>query len=166
MKYHICINIETLYSVLCWSTFGSNYCLKSSWVWRNKLGTPVFGEFLLFFSADPLKLCQVGWGVLLPCYFQVSPEMFDWAQVRALAGPLKDIQGLVPMPILHCLCCVLRVVVLFAPVSGPELSGAGFHQGSLCTFLCSSFPQSWLVFQSLMLKNIPTAWCCHHYASP
>jgi hypothetical protein len=29
------------------------------------LDTPVFGKFLPFFSADPLKLCQVGWGAQL-----------------------------------------------------------------------------------------------------
>ena len=45
-------------------------------------------------------------------YFQVSPEMFDRFQVRALAGPLTAIQRLVPKPILHCLGCVLGVVVL------------------------------------------------------
>ena len=72
------------------------------------LGTPVFGEFLPFFSADPLNLCQVGMGSLVPSYFQVSPEMFD----RALAGPLKDIQRLVLKPLLRCLGCVLMVVVL------------------------------------------------------
>ena len=33
-------------------------------------------------------------------------------QVRALAGPLKDIQKLVQKLLLHCLRCVLRVVVL------------------------------------------------------
>ena len=33
-------------------------------------------------------------GVLLHSYFQVSPEMFDRVQVRALAGPLKDFQRL------------------------------------------------------------------------
>ena len=38
--------------------------------------------------------------------------MFDWVQVRALAGPLKDIQRLVPKPPLHYLGCELRVVVL------------------------------------------------------
>ena len=57
----------------------------------HKLGTPVFGEFLPFFSADPLNLCQVGWGASLHSYFQVSPEMFDRVQVQALVGPLKDI---------------------------------------------------------------------------
>ena len=57
--------------------------------------THVFGEFLTFFSADPLKLCQVGWGASLPSYFQVSLELFDGVQVRVLARPLKDIQKLV-----------------------------------------------------------------------
>ena len=64
------------------------------------------------FSVDPLKLCQVGWGVSLHSYFQVFPEMFDRVQVRTLAGPLKDIQRLVPNPLLRCLYCVLRVIVL------------------------------------------------------
>ena len=36
--------------------------------------------------------------------------MFDRVQVRALAGPLKDIQRLVPKPLLRWLGCVLRVV--------------------------------------------------------
>ena len=31
--------------------------------------------------------------------------------------------------------------------------------------LHSSFPLSWLVSQFLPLKNIRTAWCCHHHAS-
>jgi hypothetical protein len=64
------------------------------------------------YSADPLKLCQVGWGASLHRYFQVSPEMFDQVQVQALVGPLNDIQRLVPKPVLCCLGCVLRVVVL------------------------------------------------------
>ena len=38
--------------------------------------------------------------------------MLDRIQVRALAGPLKDIQRLVPMLLLHCLVCVLPVIVL------------------------------------------------------
>ena len=45
-KNHIDISLRTLYSVLCWSTFGSDYSHKSFWVWRYKLDTPVFGEFL------------------------------------------------------------------------------------------------------------------------
>ena len=60
----------------------------------------------------PILLCrssqalQVGWGALLHSYFQVSPKMFDRVQVRALAGPLKDIQKLVQKatPALPWLC--------------------------------------------------------------
>ena len=49
-KYDIYKSIQTLYSVLCWSRFGRDYSIESSWVQRFKLGTPVFGEFLPFFS--------------------------------------------------------------------------------------------------------------------
>ena len=38
--------------------------------------------------------------------------MFDRFQVRALAGPLMDIQRLVPKPLMRCLGCVLKVIVL------------------------------------------------------
>ena len=38
--------------------------------------------------------------------------MLDWDQVRNLSGPLKNIQRLIPKPLLCCLGCVLRVVVL------------------------------------------------------
>ena len=126
LKYYIYLSIQILYSVLCWSNFGSDYSLKSSWVWRYKLGTPVFGELLTFFSADPLKLCQVGWGASLHSYVQVSPEMLDRVQVWSLAGPLKDIQILVPKPLLRCLGCVLKVVVLLEgePLPQPEVLSA------------------------------------------
>ena len=38
--------------------------------------------------------------------------MFDRVHVQVMAGPLKDIQRLVPKPLLHLLGCVLRVIVL------------------------------------------------------
>ena len=63
-------------------------------------------------SSGPLKLCQVGWGVSLHSYFQLSPEMFNRIQVQPLARPLKDIQRLVPKPLLRCLGYVLRYVLL------------------------------------------------------
>ena len=46
--------------------------------------------------------------------------MFDRIQVRALTGPLKDIQRLVPKPLLRCLGCVLRVVVLLVVEPSPQ----------------------------------------------
>ena len=58
--------------------------------------------------------------VSLHSYFQVSPEIFDRVQIRALAGPLKDIQRFVPKPFLDCLGCVLRVVVLLEGEPWPQ----------------------------------------------
>ena len=46
--------------------------------------------------------------------------MFDQVQVQALAGPLKDIQRLFPKPLLRCLGCVLRVVVLLEGEPSPQ----------------------------------------------
>ena len=57
---------------------------------------------------------------MLHSYFQVFPEMFDQIQVQALAGPLKDIQRLVPKPLLRGLGCVLRVVVLLEGEPSPQ----------------------------------------------
>ena len=53
-------------------------------------------------------------------YLHVSPEMFDRVQVRDLAGPLKDIHRLVPKPFLHCLGCVLRVIVPLEGEPSPQ----------------------------------------------
>ena len=72
-------------------------------------------------------------------------------------------------PLLRCPGYVLRVVVLLEGEPSPKsevLSVLNFRQGSLCTSLRSSFFRSWLVSQSLPLKNIATAGCCHHPASP
>ena len=46
--------------------------------------------------------------------------MFDQVQVQALAGHLKDIQRLVLKPLLHCLDCVLSVVVLLEGEPSPQ----------------------------------------------
>ena len=110
MKHHIDISIQTLYSVeapltgiTTLSLFG--YDARSF----EHLDLRIFGDF---FSADPVKLCQVGWGSSIDSYFQVTPEMFNRIQVRALAGPIKDIHRVVHQPLLHCLGCVLKVIVL------------------------------------------------------
>ena len=58
-------------------------------------------------------------------YFQVSPAMFDWVQVWALALPLKDIQRLVPKPLLRCLGCVVRVFALLEGEPSPQSEFTG-----------------------------------------
>ena len=52
--------------------------------------------------------------------------MFDRVQVQALAGSLNGIQRLVPKPLLRCLGCALRVIVLLEgePSSQSEVLGA------------------------------------------
>ena len=57
------MSIQPPESILCRSTFGSDYSFESSWVCLHQLCTSGFGDFLPFFVADLLKLCQVGWGV-------------------------------------------------------------------------------------------------------
>ena len=47
-------------------------------------------------------------------------KMFDRVQVRGLAGPLKDIQRLVPKPLLCCLGYVLMVIVLLEGEPSPK----------------------------------------------
>ena len=71
-------------------------------------------EFLSFI------LSQVGWGASPHTHFQVCPEMFKQVQVWALAGPLKDIQKLVPKPLVPCFDCVLRFVVLLECVPSTQ----------------------------------------------
>jgi hypothetical protein len=44
--------------------------------------TFIWGVFPIF-SADPLKLIQVGSGASLHSYFQFSSEMFDLVQIEA-----------------------------------------------------------------------------------
>ena len=75
--------------------------------------------YLGIFSHSSLQILSssIRW---MHSYFQVSPEMFDRVQVQALAGPLNDIQRLVPKPLLHCLICVLRDVVLLEGEPSPQ----------------------------------------------
>ena len=54
--------IQTLYSVFVEALLAAITALSL-------LGTPAFGGFLPFSSADPLKLCQVGLEVSLHSYF-------------------------------------------------------------------------------------------------
>lgn len=84
------ISIRSLCLIFAWCTFGSNYSLKTFWIWSQKLGTPIFGQFCPFLFAAPIKLLQFGWEMAQPFF---SLKMFNWIQVWAMAGPLKDIQS-------------------------------------------------------------------------
>jgi hypothetical protein len=62
--------------------------------------------------------------------------MFDRVQVQVLADPLKDIQRVVPKPLLRGLGYVLRVVMLLEVEPSPQ---SGLKQVFLkdLTLLCS-----------------------------
>ena len=68
--------------------------------------------------------------------------MFDQVQVRALAGLLKDIQRLVSKPLLHCLGCVLRVVVLLEGEPSPQFEVLSSLEQVFIKDLCTCFPRS------------------------
>ena len=133
LKYHIDLSVQTLYSVPLAVITASSL-----------LGYDVTSfahlDFLPLFSADPLKLCKVGWGTSVNSHFQGSLEMFNWIHARALAGPLKDIH-----PLLHCLGCVLRVIVLLVNLRSSLRSWALRTRFSLRIALCFapfSFPST------------------------
>ena len=48
------------------------------------------GDFLPFFLADLLKLCQVGWRASVNSNLQVFPQILSGIQVWVLTGPLKE----------------------------------------------------------------------------
>jgi hypothetical protein len=88
------------YTLLSWSTFGSDYSIKSSWVGHYKLGTPVFGEFLPFFSADPQALS--GWmGSIATQLFsglyrylcQVTPRCEAWHSGQRVPSLFNQTMG-------------------------------------------------------------------------
>ena len=81
--------------------------------------------------------------------------MFDQVQVRALAGPLKDIQSLVPKLLLHCFGNDRVVVLLEGELSTESdflspLEQVFIKDPSVLCFVHLSLPVS-------AAENIPTA---------
>ena len=77
----------------------------------------------------------------------IPTQLFSgWVQVRALAGPLKDIQRLVPKSLQHCLGCMLRVFVLW--------EGELWPQSEVLSALEQVLNQGPLIF-TLILTSLP-----------
>ena len=150
LKYHIYINIQTLYSILCWSTFGS---LKSSCVIRYKLSTPVRLDGERHWSAifRSLQRCSIGFKSGL------------WLGHSRTIRDLSSSHSCVVLAV--CLGSLSRWKVNLRPSLRSWPLWSKFSSRISLFLLCSSFPWSWLVSQSLLLKNYLTAWCCHHQAS-
>ena len=166
----VCLSIQPPVSILCKNTFSSDYCFESSWVRLHQLYTSAFGDFLPFFLPDLLKLHQVGWGASINSNLEVFPPIFNGNQVWALAGPLKDFHVLVLKPFQCWFGFVPGIIVLLERKSSPRSQ-------VFCTLkqVLKDLPVQYLapfivpsilkVSQSLPLKSIPIAWCCHHHAS-
>ena len=111
-KYLIYISIQPPQSILCRSSFGSDYSFESSWVCLHQLCTSEFGDFPPFFLANLLKLCFVRWGASVNSNLQVFLQILNGIQDWALAGPLKDFHVLVLKPFQCCFGCMLGDIVL------------------------------------------------------
>ena len=113
----------------------------------NKHGTPVFGEILPFFTADPQALS--GW------MGSIAAQLFSGLSrdVRSGSRTFRDLSWshscVVSAVCLGSLSC-WKVNLGYSQVLS-ALEQAFIMD--LCTLLCSSFPRSWLVSQSLPLKN-------------
>ncbi len=96
--------------------------------------------------------------------------MSDWFPVPDLAGTLEDIHRVVPMPLLHCLGCVRRVIVMLeGELSAQSEVLSALNQvfiKDISVFSCIQLCLLWSLSQSLPLKYTPAAWCCRHHASP
>ena len=106
------VNIQLPESILCRSTFGSDYSFESFGVCRCHLCTSGFGDFLPFFLAHLLKLHQVGWGASVNSDLKVFPQILNGIQVWALAEPLKDFHILVLKLFQCCFGFMLGFIVL------------------------------------------------------
>ncbi len=92
--------------------------------------------------------------------------MSDWFRVPALAGPLEDIHRVVPKPLLHCLGCVCRVIVMLeGELSAQSEFLSALNQvfiKDISVLICIQLS----VFSDhfpLPLKNTPTACVLHSW---
>lgn len=106
IKYLIHRSIQTLYSILYRSLFGSNYSYTSSCTHHYKLLTPGSQQFIPFFRADPLRLRHTGRWVSVNCVLQVSPQMFDGVK----SGFCLDHSGIFRDLLWSHSCAVLSVL--------------------------------------------------------
>ena len=112
-------------SILCRTTFYSNYSCKSLGVCLYKLGTSNHWDFCPFFKAKLLQLLQVGWVPLVYSNLKVIPQILNWIEVWALTRPFQDIQMFPLKPPECCFSSILRVIVLLEgePPSQSQISG-------------------------------------------
>ena len=149
LEYHIYTSIKTLYSVLCWSTFGSDYRLESTWVWRYHFGTPVFGGVspIIFYISSQALLGWMG-SVAAQLFSGLSRDVW-WGSSPGSGWATQghwDLSRSHSCIVLHCLCivCVLSVIGLLEgePLPQSEVLSTLEHVfiKDLCSFQFSLNP--------------------------
>lgn len=99
------VALESIQTLLQTSVFCRFNCK-----WIYKLCPPGFGQFILFFPAEPLKLRLIGWEASVIIIFR-STQMLCGVYIFWLEV-LKDSQRLVLKPFLHHLGCMLWVIFM------------------------------------------------------
>lgn len=117
---------------------------------------------------------QCGWNLdileIQSCYsgFPISYILFRpfaqcWAEAsHKLSAPLFEDNAIVPEPLLHCLGCVLRLMIMLEgePLSPPEAL-VFIKMISVCGSIQLPINPDYCPICQL-LKNTLTAWCCCH----
>ena len=88
LKYHIDLSIQPLHSVLHWSTVGSVYSIKLSWVWGSKL----YAWIWVFFGQSSLQILSSSVRLDGDCQWTAifglgSSQGSGWGRVRVRATP-------------------------------------------------------------------------------
>ncbi len=82
--------MHTLKLIRCWSTFWFYYTTQSFWVWVYQHGTSWLRNICPLFFAKTLQICQIVRASPVHSPLQITPQIFNWIQVWALAGPFQN----------------------------------------------------------------------------
>lgn len=115
--------------------------------WTPTLHTSFLDNFPLQSAKDPLKLSQIGCGLLVNCEVQFAPQIFH-SNFPALAGPMWVIQRFVLKPL------VLAACVGWLPCWKVNLHDTGnqepcsssralLYQAHFSVFIHVQFPNTW-----------------------
>jgi len=149
-KNHKYVSIHSLCSILCWSTFGTNYSLKSFWVWCYKLGTSIFGQFLFLLCRNSQAPSGWMWSVGAQQFSDLSRDV----QSGSSLGSSWATQG-------HSQSCPWVSCVILAVCWGSLPQSKVQRMFSSRTFIFPSI---------LMRLPVPAAeqhlhsWCCLQHA--
>lgn len=123
-NFTLTLIVQSMYSLLCRSTFGSSYITES------------FGFDATSFAHLELGVCchcsfQISGALSTGDHFNVSPEMLNWVQIRGFAQTLMNIQSCpYATPTLPWLCAEgdwLVAECTFSSVWGTEPYELGFQ---------------------------------------